>query len=66
DLKVVSTALGDKKQLVDRVIQALEDEEAAAVETGEGPSNANHADETDKEGGDTEEFVEDSDKSLSV
>ncbi|MCI72245.1 hypothetical protein A2U01_0093508, partial [Trifolium medium] len=24
DLKVVSTALGDKKQLVDRVIQALE------------------------------------------
>ncbi|MCI51282.1 hypothetical protein A2U01_0072526, partial [Trifolium medium] len=62
DLKVVSTALGDKKQLVDRVIQALEDEEAAAAETGVEPSHANPANETDKEGGDTEEFVEDSDE----
>ncbi|MCI69997.1 hypothetical protein A2U01_0091260, partial [Trifolium medium] len=56
DLKVVSTALSDKKQLVDRVIQALEDEEAEAAETGDGPSRANPANETDKEGGDTEEF----------
>ncbi|MCI93916.1 hypothetical protein A2U01_0115214, partial [Trifolium medium] len=53
DLKVVSTSLGDKNQLVDRVIQALEDEEAEAADTGEGPSHANPADETDKEGGDT-------------
>ncbi|MCI39978.1 envelope-like protein, partial [Trifolium medium] len=58
DLKVVSTALSDKKQLVDRVIQALEDEEAEAAGTGEGPFHANPANETDKEGGDTEEFVE--------
>ncbi|MCI61275.1 hypothetical protein A2U01_0082532 [Trifolium medium] len=66
DLKNVSTALGDKKQLVDRVIQALEDEEAEAAETGEGPSHVNPAYETDKEGGDTEEFVEDSVDSPSI
>ncbi|MCI55045.1 hypothetical protein A2U01_0076295, partial [Trifolium medium] len=65
-LKVVSTALGDKKELVDRVIQALEHEEAAAAKTGEGPSHADPADETEKEGGDTEEFVEDSDESPSI
>ncbi|MCI37964.1 hypothetical protein A2U01_0059192, partial [Trifolium medium] len=65
DLKVVSTALGAKKQLVDRVIQALEYEEAAA-ETVEGPSHANTANEADKEGGDTEEFVVDSDESPSI
>ncbi|MCI83708.1 hypothetical protein A2U01_0104984, partial [Trifolium medium] len=58
DLKVVSTALNDKKQLMDHVIQALEDEEAEAAEAGEGPSHVNPANETDKEEGDTEEFVE--------
>ncbi|MCI69337.1 hypothetical protein A2U01_0090599 [Trifolium medium] len=58
--------MGDKKQLVDRVIQALEYEEAATTETGEGPSHVDPADETDKEGGDTEELVEDSDESPSI
>ncbi|MCI45555.1 hypothetical protein A2U01_0066794 [Trifolium medium] len=58
--------MNDKKQLVDRVIQALEDEEAGAAETGEGPSYANPANETDKEGGDTEELVAESDDSPSI
>ncbi|MCI60423.1 hypothetical protein A2U01_0081679, partial [Trifolium medium] len=47
-------------------IQALEDEEAEAAETGEGPSHVNPANEADKEGGDTEEFVEKSDDSPSI
>ncbi|MCI95050.1 hypothetical protein A2U01_0116348, partial [Trifolium medium] len=41
-------------------------EEAAEAETGEGPSHADPADETDEEGGDTEEFVEDSEGSPSI
>ncbi|MCI60822.1 hypothetical protein A2U01_0082078, partial [Trifolium medium] len=51
------------KKLVDRVIQALEDEEAEGAETSEGPSHVNPANETDKEGGDTKEFVEETDDS---
>ncbi|MCI60719.1 hypothetical protein A2U01_0081975 [Trifolium medium] len=58
--------MNDKKQLVDRVIQALEDEEAEAAETGEGPSHINPANETDKERGDTEELMEESDNSPSI
>ncbi|MCI72216.1 hypothetical protein A2U01_0093479 [Trifolium medium] len=52
--------------MVDRVIQALEDEEAEGAGTGEGPSHANPANETGKEGGDTEEFVEETDDSPSI
>jgi hypothetical protein len=64
DLKDVSTALGDKKKLVDRVIQALEDEEAeVAGEAGEGPSHSNPVVETDKEEDGTDVQDEDSDES---
>ncbi|MCI41566.1 hypothetical protein A2U01_0062799, partial [Trifolium medium] len=48
------------------VIQALEAEEAEGAETGEGPSQVNPADETDKEGGDTKEFEEETDYSPSI
>ncbi|MCI71263.1 hypothetical protein A2U01_0092526, partial [Trifolium medium] len=41
DLKVISKSLGEKKHMVDRVIQALELEETAVTEAGEEPSNVN-------------------------
>jgi hypothetical protein len=39
DLKEVSKSLGDKKNVVDRVIRALEIEETAVAGGGEGPPN---------------------------
>ncbi|PNX85203.1 envelope-like protein, partial [Trifolium pratense] len=42
NLKEVSKFLGEKKDMVDRVIQALELEEPAATEVEEGPSHASH------------------------
>ncbi|GAU48712.1 hypothetical protein TSUD_281050 [Trifolium subterraneum] len=68
DLKEVSKSLGEKKNVLDRVIQALELEEAAVAGGEEGPSNtyvSPNVPDTDA-GGDTEVLKEQSDNSSSV
>ncbi|GAU50939.1 hypothetical protein TSUD_411360 [Trifolium subterraneum] len=68
DLKEVSKFLGEKKNVLDRVIQVLELEEAAVAGGEEGPSNtyvSSNVPDTDA-GGDTEVLEEQSANSYSV